>query len=608
MSADAAASEILRKTFGHTAFRGAQCEIIERVAAGGDALVLMPTGGGKSLCYQVPSLLREGTAVVVSPLIALMQDQVAALTQLGVRAAFLNSTLAIDEAQAVERAFLRGELDLLYVAPERLTTPRCLDLIGRARVALFAIDEAHCVSQWGHDFRPEYLQLSVLHERFPEVPRIALTATADPQTRTEIIQRLALDAAQVFVSSFDRPNIRYTIVDKADVRAQLLRFIRAEHAGEAGIVYCLSRRRVEETAHWLRGQGIAALAYHAGMDATSRNEHQLRFQREEGIVMVATIAFGMGIDKPDVRFVAHIDLPKSIEGYYQETGRAGRDGLPAEAWMTYGLGDVVQQRRFIDASDAGEAYKRISTAKLDALLALCETAQCRRVRLLAYFGEDSRACGNCDTCLDPPQTWDATEAAQKALSAIYRTGQRFGAVHLVDVLRGRTNERVLRWDHHRLGVFGIGAELADAQWRGVFRQLVALGYAEVDHAAYGALRLTAAARPVLRGEQRVEMRRSVEAKPAKTARGRIVREPSELEPDARLLARLKEWRREEARRQAVPAYVILHDATLAEIAQRSPRDVGALGEIPGMGQKRLERYGQALIDLVAANGAVDVSR
>ncbi|MCC7079901.1 MAG: DNA helicase RecQ [Burkholderiales bacterium] len=600
--ADLSAFEILRKTFGHTEFRGAQRAIIERIAAGGDALVLMPTGGGKSLCYQVPALLREGTAVVVSPLIALMQDQVAALTQLGVRAAFLNSTLAIDEAQAVEQAFVRGELDLIYVAPERLTTPRCLDLIGRARVALFAIDEAHCVSQWGHDFRPDYLQLSVLHERFPAVPRIALTATADPQTRTEIVQRLALADAQVFVSSFDRPNIRYAIVDKVDARAQLLRFIRAEHSGEAGIVYCLSRRRVEETAHWLRGQGIAALAYHAGMDSAARNEHQARFQREDGVVMVATIAFGMGIDKPDVRFVAHIDLPKSIEGYYQETGRAGRDGLAADAWMAYGLGDVVQQRRLIDLSEAGEAHKRISTAKLDALLALCETVQCRRVRLLAYFGEASGPCGNCDTCLAPPQTWDATEAARKALSAIYRTGQRFGAVHLVDVLRGRTNERVLRWDHHRLGVFGIGADLADAQWRGVFRQLVALGYAEVDHGAYGAFKLTAAARPVLRGEQRVEMRRSAQTPPARAARDRIARESAARKPDATLLVRLKEWRREEARRQAVPAYVILHDATLSEIAQRSPRDLGALAVISGMGQKRLDRYGRALIDLIGASG------
>jgi ATP-dependent DNA helicase RecQ len=424
MSAEDRAFDVLRRTFGHAEFRGAQREIVDHVTAGGDALVLMPTGGGKSLCYQVPALLREGTAVVVSPLIALMQDQVAALTQLGVRAAYLNSTLDMAQAQAVEQAFARGALDLLYVAPERLTTPRCLDLIERAKVALFAIDEAHCVSQWGHDFRPEYLQLSVLHERFPAVPRIALTATADPLTRAEIVQRLALTEARVFVSSFDRPNIRYTIVDKAEGRAQLLRFIRAEHPDEAGIVYCLSRRRVEETALWLRGQGVDALAYHAGMDAATRSEHQARFQREDATVMVATIAFGMGIDKPDVRFVAHLDLPKSIEGYYQETGRAGRDGLPADAWMVYGLGDVVQQRRMIDQSEAGEAHKRIQTAKLDALLALCETAQCRRVRLLAYFGEESRPCGNCDTCLNPPQTWDATEAARKALSAIYRPAGR----------------------------------------------------------------------------------------------------------------------------------------------------------------------------------------
>jgi ATP-dependent DNA helicase RecQ len=603
MSANDPAARTLGKVFGYTEFRGAQREIIEHVAAGRDALVLMPTGGGKSLCYQIPALLRAGTAVVVSPLIALMQDQVAALTQLGVRAAFLNSTLDPGEAQAVEQAFARGELDLLYVAPERLTTPRCLDLIGRARVALFAIDEAHCVSQWGHDFRPEYLRLSLLHERFPAIPRIALTATADPQTRAEIIQRLALADARVFVSSFDRPNIRYTIVDKADARAQLLRFVRAEHAGEAGIVYCLSRRKVEATAHWLRSQGIAALAYHAGMDTSRRNEHQLRFQREDGIVMVATIAFGMGIDKPDVRFVAHLDLPKSIEGYYQETGRAGRDGLPADAWMAYGLGDVVQQRRLIDASDAGEAYKRISTAKLDALLALCETAHCRRVRLLAYFGEESGPCGNCDTCLAPPQTWDATEVARKALSAIYRTGQRFGAVHLVDVLKGRTSERLLRWDHHRLGVFGIGAELGDAEWRSVFRQLVALGYAEVDHAAYGALKLTPAARPVLRGEQRIEMRSSRPVKPAKLAGARKAHASPEQDLDAGLLARLKEWRREEARRQAVPAYVILHDATLAEIARRAPEDVAALGDIAGMGSKRLERYGAALIALVTTERA-----
>ena len=425
--------------------------------------MLMPTGGGKSLCYQVPALLRSGTAVVVSPLIALMQDQVAALTQLGIRAAFLNSSLEAQQAVDTERAFVRGELDLLYVAPERLNTSRCLELLQRAEIALFAIDEAHCVSQWGHDFRPEYLQLSVLHERFPTVPRIALTATADPQTRAEIITRLALNEARIFVSSFDRPNIRYTIVDKDEARNQLLRFIRTEHAGDAGIVYCLSRKRVDDTAAWLRQQGISALPYHAGLDVQTRNAHQARFQREDGIVMVATIAFGMGIDKPDVRFVAHLDLPKSMEGYYQETGRAGRDGLPADAWMAYGLGDVVQQRRMIDESEASEEFKRLSSAKLDALLGLCETAHCRRVRLLDYFGEPSQPCGNCDICITPPQTWDATTAAQKALSAIYRTEQRFGAVHLIEVLRGKESERIQRWDHQHLSVFGIGKELDDKE-------------------------------------------------------------------------------------------------------------------------------------------------
>jgi ATP-dependent DNA helicase RecQ len=594
------ALEILRSTFGHAEFRGPQRDIVDHVAGGGDALVLMPTGGGKSLCYQVPALLRPGTAVVVSPLIALMQDQIAALGQLGVRAAFLNSTLGIDQARAVEADFVAGALDLLYVAPERLTTPRCLELLARARIALFAIDEAHCVSQWGHDFRPEYLQLSLLHERFPGVPRIALTATADPQTRSEIVQRLALDEARVFVSSFDRPNIRYTIIDKADARQQLLRFIAAEHMGESGIVYCLSRRKVEETAHWLQGHGIAALPYHAGMDAADRSEHQARFQREEGIVVVATIAFGMGIDKPDVRFVAHLDLPKSVEGYYQETGRAGRDGLPADAWMVYGLADVVQQRRLIDASEAGDAYKRVASAKLDALLALCESAQCRRVGLLAYFGEPSSPCGNCDTCLDPPQTWDATEAARKALSAVYRTGQRFGAVHLIDVLRGRMNDRVARWEHHTLSVFGIGADIEDAQWRNIFRQLVALGHVAVDHAAYGALRLTESARPILRGERTVEMRHAPE-RGAKKPRPRI-RPNVTLGADADLLARLKAWRVEEAKRQGVPAYVILHDATLVAIAQVAPAELDGLAGISGIGQKRLERYGEAVLAIVRTAG------
>ena len=590
---------VLRETFGFPAFRGPQEEIIGHLASGGDALVLMPTGGGKSLCYQIPSLLREGTGVVVSPLIALMQDQVSALTLAGVRAAFLNSSQDADTARGVERKLLAGELDLLYVAPERLATPRCLDLLAKTRVALFAIDEAHCVSQWGHDFRPEYLQLSVLHERFPQVPRIALTATADPQTRTEIAMRLGLDDARVFISSFDRPNIRYTIVDKADPRAQLLRFVREEHAGEAGIVYCLSRRKVDETAAWLVSHGVSALPYHAGMESQVRTQHQARFQQEEGIVIVATIAFGMGIDKPDVRFVAHLDLPKSIEGYYQETGRAGRDGLQADAWMTYGLADLVQQRRLIDQSEASEEFKRVSSAKLDALLGLCETAGCRRVRLLGYFGEDSLPCGNCDTCLEPPETWDATEAAKMALSAIYRTGQRFGAVHVIDVLRGKGGERVSRWDHDKLSVFGIGADLDETAWRGVFRQLVALGFAAVDHEAHGALKLAGASRAVLKGELSVEMRRVVARKrPASVSR--VVATTALNADDTELFERLKAWRGTEARSQSVPAYVVLHDSTLAEIARVRPGTLGELGGIGGIGAKKLERYGAVLLELVGS--------
>jgi ATP-dependent DNA helicase RecQ len=588
----------LREVFGYGAFRGAQAEIVGHVAAGGDALVLMPTGGGKSLCYQLPALLREGTGIVVSPLIALMQDQVAALTQLGVRAAFLNSTLDAREADAVERALVAGELDLLYVAPERLLTPRCLDLLARARLALFAIDEAHCVSQWGHDFRPEYLQLAVLRERFPGVPRIALTATADPHTRREIVARLELTDARTFVASFDRPNIRYTIVDKVEPRAQLLRFLREEHAGDAGIVYCLTRRKVEETAAWLESQGVTALPYHAGMDAAPRARHQSRFQREDGVVIVATIAFGMGIDKPDVRFVAHLDLPRSIESYYQETGRAGRDGAPADAWMTYGLADVVGQRRLIDLSDAAEDYKRVSAAKLDALLGLCETAGCRRVRLLAYFGEASGPCGNCDTCLDPPETWDATVEAQKALSAIYRTGQRFGAGHLIDVLRGKRGERIDRWRHDALSVFGVGADLDDVAWRGVFRQLVALGFVEVDHAGHGALKLASASRAVLKGETRVEMRRVVPGKRA-PRRSRAAQDANLSPVDADVFERLKGWRSAEARAQGVPAYVISHDSTLAEIARQQPQDLAALARIGGLGVKRLERYGAALLGVLA---------
>ena len=598
MTAPSAADALLRETFGHAEFRGAQREVVEHLARGGDALVLMPTGGGKSLCYQIPALLREGTGVVVSPLIALMQDQVAALTQFGIRAAALNSALDADEAGSIERALAAGQLDLVYVAPERLTTPRCLDLLARTRIALFAIDEAHCVSQWGHDFRPEYLQLSLLHERFPDVPRIALTATADPQTRAEIVARLGLDEARLFVSTFDRPNIRYTIVDKrADSRSQLLRFIQGEHAGQAGIVYCLSRRKVDETSAWLAARGVCALPYHAGMDSVTRSEHQARFQRDDAIVIVATIAFGMGIDKPDVRFVAHIDLPKSIESYYQETGRAGRDGLPADAWMSYGLADVVQQRRLIEQSEASNPYKRVASGKLDALLGLCETASCRRVRLLGYFGESSAPCGNCDTCLDPPQTWDATQVARKALSTIYRTGQRFGAVHLIDVLRGRKSERVLQWEHDRLTVFGLGADLDNDAWRSVFRQLVALGLARVDHTAHGGLKLTASSRAVLKGEVPVQMRHAVRSsRPSSNTKAVTLADLSVIA--ASRMQRLKAWRLAEARAQAVPAYVILHDATLAEIARRRPLDLPALASIGGIGTKKLERYGAALLQAV----------
>ncbi|MBP6095988.1 MAG: DNA helicase RecQ [Methyloversatilis sp.] len=600
------ALRVLKDVFGHTGFRGAQGEIVEHVASGGDALVLMPTGGGKSLCYQVPALLRTGTAVVVSPLIALMQDQVAALTLLGVRAAFLNSTLSLDQVRDVERSLLDGSLDLLYVAPERLNTPRCLDLLTHVQPALFAIDEAHCVAQWGHDFRPEYLQLSVLHERFPDVPRIALTATADPATRAEIIERLALQDARVFVSSFDRPNIRYTIIDKDDARKQLLRFIRTEHPDDAGIVYCLSRKKVDETAEWLVAQGLRALPYHAGMDTQTRAVNQGRFQREEGIIVVATIAFGMGIDKPDVRFVAHLDLPRSIEGYYQETGRAGRDGAAADAWMAYGLADVVQQRRFIDQSEGSEAFRRVSSGKLDALLGLCETAQCRRVHLLAYFGEEGVPCGNCDNCLTPPETWDATVASQKALSAIYRTGNRFGATHLIDVLRGKDTERIRQWGHDKLTVHGIGKVEDDNLWRSVFRQLVALGFARVDQESFGALVLTEAARPVLRGEQKVTMRRMAErardAGGTSGSRSRGTRASAVAPVDgaaAELLAALKAWRLDEARNQSVPAYVILHDSTLIELARGRPSDRDELGDIAGFGSRKIERYGDMLIKLIA---------
>jgi ATP-dependent DNA helicase RecQ len=606
-----AAEALLRRVFGHRGFRAPQDEIVRHVAGGGDCLVLMPTGGGKSLCYQVPALLRPGTGIVVSPLIALMQDQVQALRLNGVRAEYLNSSLDARQARAVEQALLAGEVDLLYVAPERLVTEGFLGLLARLAqgpgIALFAIDEAHCVSQWGHDFRPEYLQLSVLQVRFPAVPRIALTATADPQTREEIRERLGLDQARVFISSFDRPNIRYAIVDKDDARAQLLRFIRDEHEGECGIVYCLSRRKVDETAQWLAAHGVKALPYHAGMEQAERAAHQSRFQQEDGVVVVATIAFGMGIDKPDVRFVAHLDLPRSVEGYYQETGRAGRDGEPADAWMAYGLADVVQQRRLIEESEADDLHKRVSTAKLDAMLGLCETAGCRRVRLLAYFGQDSEACGNCDNCLNPPLTLDATEAARKALSCVFRTGQRFGVVHLIDVLRGKDSERARRWNHDTLSVWGIGTELDETAWRSLFRQLVAQGLLRVAHEAHGALQLTEAARPVLRGEQSVALRQAT----TPTARGRGGRRRGaatgsgaalpELSPaDQRLLERLKQWRREQAQQQSLPAYVILHDSTLARLAAERPADEAALAGVPGIGTTKLARYGEALLALMVA--------
>jgi len=595
----AAALTILKSVFGYPSFRGAQAEIIEHVAAGGDALVLMPTSGGKSLCYQIPALMREGCGIVISPLIALMHDQVGALREAGVRAACLNSTLDAAAAGKVERELLSGALDLLYVAPERLVTPRFLDLLDRARLALFAIDEAHCVSQWGHDFRPEYIELAMLAGRYPAIPRIALTATADRTTRQDIVSRLTLGEARVFVASFDRPNIRYEIVEKQNARAQLLEFIGTRHAGESGIVYCLSRAKVEETAAMIAGHGLDAIAYHAGMDAAARAAHQDRFMNEDGVVIVATIAFGLGIDKPDVRFVAHLDLPKSVEAYYQETGRAGRDGKPAEAWMTYGLGDIVQQRRMIEESDGEDAFKRLSIRKLEALVGLAETAGCRRVQLLAYFGEASRPCGNCDNCLSPPRVRDGTIDAQKALSCVYRTGQRFGAVHLIDVLLGRATERVAKFGHDRLSTFGIGGDLNERQWRAVFRQLVALGHLHPDHEAFGALKFTDTARGVLKGETTVMLREEA-ARPArrKPGRGAGAGLAPAGAPSAGLLEALRAWRRDVAREHGVPAYVVFHEATLESIAARLPRTLDDLRGISGVGEKKLESHGIALLDIV----------
>jgi len=599
--------DTLRQVFGYESFRGNQQAIIEHVVQGGDALVLMPTGGGKSLCYQIPALIRQGVGVVVSPLIALMQDQVDALLELGVRAAFLNSTQDWHTSREVEQAFLSGELDLLYVAPERLLTDRCLELLSGGTVALFAIDEAHCVSQWGHDFRPEYLGLSILAERWPQVPRIALTATATTVTRREIAQRLDLTGARHFVASFDRPNICYRIVEKNDVRRQLLAFIENEHKGDCGIVYCLSRARVEETADFLCNHGIAALPYHAGLGAALRSENQARFLREDGLVMVATIAFGMGIDKPDVRFVAHIDLPKSVEGYYQETGRAGRDGQPATAWLAYGLQDVVRQRRMIDESAGEEQFRRRLGSQLDSMLGLCETVLCRRQRLLAYFDQSIEPCGNCDTCLEPPQAWDGTVAAQKMLSAIYRLqrerGQRFGASHLIDILRGKLTDRVKQYDHESLTVFGIGADLSERAWRGILRQLLAQGLLAVDHEGYGTLALTESSRVVLKGEKTLMFRREAEKKPrgtrASASRGKAAE--IVLPPDARIrFETLRSWRAQVARDHGVPAYVIFHDATLREIALVRPESLDDLSQISGVGLRKRDAYGLELLRCVAS--------
>ncbi|MFK3979148.1 DNA helicase RecQ [Micromonospora sp. NPDC050397] len=596
--------QVLRRVFGYDAFRGSQQEIIEQVVGGGDALVLMPTGGGKSLCYQIPALVRDGVAVVVSPLIALMQDQVDALTNLGVRAGFLNSTQDFAARRQVEAAFLAGELDLLYLAPEALGSGATLGLLDRGRIALFAIDEAHCVAQWGHDFRPDYLALSMLHERWPDVPRIALTATATPATHAEIAARLNLESARHFVANFDRPNIQYRIVAKQEPRRQLLDLLRTEHPGDAGIVYCLSRASVEKTAEFLVGHGINALPYHAGLDAATRATNQKRFLREDGLVMVATIAFGMGIDKPDVRFVAHLDLPKSVEGYYQETGRAGRDGLPSTAWLAYGLQDVVQQRKMIDSSEGDPAHRRVLAGHLDAMLALCETVECRRVGLLAYFGQQASACGNCDTCLTPPESWDATVPAQKLLSTVLRLhrerNQKFGAGQSIDILLGKPTEKVTQHGHDSLTVFGIGTELREAEWRGVVRQLLAQGLLAVQ-GEYGTLVLTDASAEVLGRRRTVMMRRE----PERTSTSRATKSrggaaqvvlPPAAEP---VFERLRAWRAATAKEQGVPAYVIFHDATLRQIATDLPSSLAELGKISGVGENKLAKFGQHILDTLA---------
>ena len=608
MPAMPTAEQLLQTTYGYATFRGQQQAIIDTLAAGRDAFVLMPTGGGKSLCYQIPALLRPGVGVVVSPLIALMADQVTALRQLGIAAAYLNSTLAPEEQAATEAALLAGELSLVYIAPERLMQPRTLALLGRCELALLAIDEAHCVSQWGHDFRPEYLRLAALAETFPDVPRIALTATADPRTRTEILQRLSLQQAACFVHSFDRPNIHYRVAERGNARSQLLQLLREGYPGESGIVYCLSRRKTEDTADWLRQQGIDAMAYHAGLDGEIRAVNQRRFQRGEGVVMVATVAFGMGIDKPDVRFVAHLDLPATLEAYYQETGRAGRDGEPAEAWMLYGLNDVVQRRRMIEESTAPEERKRIERHKLDAMLAYCELTTCRRAHLLSYFGEPrTEPCGNCDVCLNPPATWEATEPARKALSAVYRTGQRFGTQYLIDHLRGRADERAQRLGHDRLSTFGLGADLSVKEWRTLLRQLIAHGHLAVDLEDYGGLRLGEHCRPLLRGEAPLFLRR-MRAGTDSAAKQRGSRAAEALSGDDRALwEKLRALRTRLAESQGVPPYVIFHDRALLAMAEHKPEDENALLAIDGVGAKKLDAYGDAFLSVIAGMDPEDAA-
>jgi ATP-dependent DNA helicase RecQ len=621
VASPATALETLERVFGYDAFRGEQAEIIDQLIGGGDAVVLMPTGGGKSLCYQIPSLVRAGTGIIVSPLIALMQDQVDALTAVGVRAAFLNSTQDAAERTRVERAYIAGELDMLYVAPERLSSEGTKRFLDSGTIALFAIDEAHCVSQWGHDFRPDYLALSELAERWPDVPRIALTATATEATHKEITERLSLGRARHFIASFDRPNIRYRIEPKGEVRKQLLSLIRSEHDGDAGIVYCLSRNTVEKTAEFLAANGVKALPYHAGLDARLRASTQSRFLREDGVVIVATIAFGMGIDKPDVRFVAHIDLPKSVEGYYQETGRAGRDGLPSSAWLAYGLQDVVQQRRMIDESPGDLQHRRRLSAHLDAMLALCETVHCRRVNLLAYFDQASTPCGNCDTCLAPPESWDATIAAQKLLSTVVRLdrerNQRFGAGHLIDILRGKTTDRTTQWRHSEISTWGIGQELGEQQWRGVVRQLLAQDLLAVNSDGYGTLGVTPSSAEVLAGRQSVSLRVEAEVKPRTTTSGgasggskraKAAAAVADLGPaDAGLFEKLREWRSGESREQGVPAYIVFGDATLRAIAAARPVSLASAGGISGIGDAKLEKYGEAILAIVAADTSITIS-